>query len=134
MRHNDSTHEVGKGKTVLVVDDEPLFRQIARRILEREGYAVLDAADGQEAVEVVAEHAARIHLVVLDLMMPRLSGTEALQKIRELAPRLRVVVSSAHPAEPLGKLHAGGGPVELLPKPYTADDLLAKVRELLDAT
>ena len=134
MRHSDSMQDVGNDKTVLVVDDEPLFRQIARRILERDGYAVLDAADGQEAVDVVAEHGSRIDVMVLDLMMPRLSGTEALQRIRELAPQLRVIVSSAHPAEPLCKLRAGGGPVELLPKPYTADDLLAKVRELLVTT
>lgn len=121
----------GRGETVLFADDEPLVRRLGRTALERAGYVVVEASDGEEAVERFREHGAGgVDLLVLDLSMPRKGGEEALQAIRALAPGVPALLASGHfdPERPdLGEN------VEELAKPYRPATLLARVREALDA-
>jgi two-component system cell cycle sensor histidine kinase/response regulator CckA len=119
----------GRGETVLVADDEPLVRALARNALERKGYRVVEACDGVEAVEVFRREAGKVALVVLDASMPNMSGRQAFAAIRKLDPAARVLFASGHqasdvlPAAPAGFLH----------KPYTLTALAAAVRTALDA-
>lgn len=114
------------GPTVLLVDDEPMIRELGRVVLEQAGFAVVTADDGEAGVAAFAAH--RPALVVLDVTMPRVSGREAFLRIRALDPDARVLFSTGYAAEDVSTL---SGPVGILPKPYRPDDLLAAVRAAL---
>jgi CheY-like chemotaxis protein len=116
-------------ETILVADDESLLRGLARAILERQGYKVLLAGDGVEAVETYRRQ--RSDLVVLDLTMPRLSGREALRQLRAIDPNVRVLFASGYTAE---HLHAEEQALALgfVKKPYRPEDLAYAVRTALD--
>jgi CheY-like chemotaxis protein len=119
------TSEPARG-TVLVVDDEPGVRALARRILEGAGYAVLEAGHGQEALDVMASKA-RVDFLIADLDMPVMRGEEMAKKIRALRPDLRVLYVTAH-SEQLFKerpeLIEGEA---FLDKPFTMRGLLEAV-------
>ncbi|MCE9561242.1 MAG: PAS domain S-box protein [Planctomycetes bacterium] len=123
--------ERGHGETVLVADDEPLVLALARGALERQGYRVLLASDGAEAVEVFRRERAKgeIALVILDVSMPALSGRQASQLIRKIDPAVPVLFASGHPNADLG-MEPGTG---FMQKPYTPSSLAAAIRKILDA-
>jgi CheY-like chemotaxis protein len=116
--------------TLLMVDDEPLIRALGRTVLERAGYKVLLAADGQEAVELYRRAHATIDLVILDLTMPRLSGADALRQLTELDPTVRVILSSGYSDSSEEDL-AYPQVRATVAKPYRPDDLLRGVRAAL---
>jgi CheY-like chemotaxis protein len=122
--------EPGEGcETVLVVDDEPLLRDLARAILENQGYKVLLAGDGVEAVDTYRRE--RSDLVVLDLTMPRLSGREALRHLRAIDPEVRVLFASGYTAEHL-RAEEHEQALGFVKKPYRPEDLAYAVRAALD--
>jgi len=95
----DGTLGVRDRELILIVDDESVIRTMASRILARAGYSVITASDGVEGVEMVREHGASVSLVVLDVLMPRLGGLEAMRLMRELLPDLPIVLSSGFSGE-----------------------------------
>jgi CheY-like chemotaxis protein len=117
---------------ILLADDDVSVRGLARQILEGNGYPVIEAGDGQEAVEVFHSRRGEIGLVILDLIMPRMSGWEAFEEIHKIDPDLPVIMSSGYSLK--------GGPMEaqqrgvraFLSKPYKANDLLSVVQAVLD--
>ena len=113
------------GETVLLVDDEPSIRTLGRFTLEQNGYRVLLAEDGLEAVETFREVADQVDLVILDLTMPNMSGQDAFRHMRDIAPNVRVLFSSGYTSDHLGKLDAGVG---FINKPYRPEQLLEAVR------
>ena len=115
---------------VLLVDDEEAVRGLARRVLERGGYQVLEAANGEEALSTLADHRASVRAVVLDLTMPGLGGEATLQRIRRDNPDLPVIVSSGYVPEEEGML-AG---VPFLAKPYRPSELVDAVKKAIDAS
>ncbi len=119
----------GQG-TVLVVDDEEMIRKLAALTLKARGYRVLQAADGQQAVDLYAAEKDRIDLVVLDLTMPVLSGHEAFRQMLDINPRVRVLFASGYAEEQLSdeEKHLMVGFVK---KPYRPNDLLLAVNEAL---
>jgi two-component system cell cycle sensor histidine kinase/response regulator CckA len=117
--------------TVLVVDDEPLARRIAFRILSEEGYRVLEADGRDEAVQVLMEAGGQVDLVLLDVVMPRYDGVEVGEILRALWPRQRLLYMSAHPAEVLAEHGLKDLDVPFLAKPYTRAELLATVEAAL---
>src|SRR5581483_800770 len=122
--------ELAEGcETVLVADDEPLLRDLARAILEGQGYKVALAGDGVEAVETYRRE--RSDLVVLDLTMPRLSGREALRHLREIDPEVRVLFASGYTAEHL-RDEEQRQVLGFVKKPYRPEDLAYAVRTALD--
>jgi CheY-like chemotaxis protein len=118
-------------ETVLLADDEPMVRNLARAILEGYGYRVLLAGDGREAVDLYARERAGIDLVVLDLTMPQMSGTDAARELLQLNPRVRVLLSSGYAGDHLS-MDAVAGVYGFVAKPYRPDDLAAAVRAALD--
>ncbi len=116
---------------LLVVDDEELTRNMARFTLERCGYTVQLVNDGRAAVEAFAADPGAFAAVLLDLAMPVMNGEEALERMQEIQPGVRVVLSSAYPEmEALSKFRdrrlAG-----FLQKPYTATALARKIKQAL---
>ena len=117
--------------TVLVIDDEVTLCQTVRDILESVEMTVLAAHDGHAGVEILRERNGKIDLVLLDMRMPGLDGTQTLELLREIAPALKVIISSGYSSgEQIARLD-GAQEVEFLPKPYLADELIETVRRAL---
>jgi len=122
----------GRGELLLLVEDDDMVRSLTRQILARAGYRVLEARDGEDAMELFMAHAAEIELLVLDVVMPRMDGRLLYDNISELRPGVPVLFCSSYSADLLESeymLQVGG---ELLTKPYRAADLLRRVRAILD--
>ena len=120
-------------ETCLVVEDAGKVRALTSEYLESGGYAVLQAADGQQALEVARSHEGPIHLLVTDVVMPGMSGPELARSLAKAHPEVKVLLVSGH-ADETAIRHGVMGPTgSLLPKPFTEDVLLRKVREVLDS-
>jgi PAS domain S-box-containing protein len=125
------TARPGGDESILLIEDDDGVRSAARRVLERLGYRVRDAANGSTGVELYRRHRNEIDLVISDMMMPGLTGPEVYQAIRSENPAVRFLLSSGYrDAEQLGiTISARLG---LIRKPWTIDDIAQKVREMLD--
>jgi PAS domain S-box-containing protein len=121
------------GETVLVVEDEEAMREVTRRILTRNGYQVITASGGAEAIALARGKPADIDLLITDVIMPRMQGKEVADRLHGVCPQIRVLYMSgyAHPVlASQGTLDAG---VMLIEKPFSEASLLEKVREVLEA-
>jgi CheY-like chemotaxis protein len=120
-------------ETLLVVEDEPSVRHLARSVLDNLGYEVLSALNGQDALHVVREHkGAPVRLVITDVIMPLMGGKVMAEWLKATYPDLKILFTSGYTDEAIadqGVLETG---VEFLPKPYTPAGLARKVRQLLD--
>jgi DNA-binding NtrC family response regulator len=118
------------GRKILVVDDEPLLRRFATRVLSEEGYAVDEASDGAEALERIDASPEALDVVVSDIVMPRLNGVELLEAISTRHPELPVVLMSGFGVDQLSQR---GIPVPcgILIKPFSAGRLLGEVARCL---
>jgi len=115
------------GISVLVVDDETAVRRFAARVLEREGYVVVEACDGIEALELLAKGTIAVEVVVSDIVMPRLNGVELVQTLATSYPDLPVILMSGHASSALAELGIAA-PCAILPKPFPSERLLEEVR------
>jgi two-component system cell cycle sensor histidine kinase/response regulator CckA len=123
----------GGRETILVAEDEESLRRATRRILERQGYTVLVAADGQEALDIFRARRADIALIVSDVVMPGLGGAQLWKAVqKEPAPPPVLFTSGYTDRDSLGAA-ALPPDVPFLPKPWTIPELLSRIRELLDA-
>jgi CheY-like chemotaxis protein len=121
------------GETVLLVDDEEVVRALARQLLRGAGYTVLEADSAAAALGAAAGREGRIDLLLTDVMMPGMTGTELADRMRSASPGLRVLFISGH-VESLPARGEGDGREEhLLRKPFSIEAFLRKVREALDA-
>jgi two-component system, cell cycle sensor histidine kinase and response regulator CckA len=125
-----SPGRAGAGASVLVVDDEAAVRRFAARVLEREGYAVVEASDGMEALEVVRMDGVSIEVVVSDIVMPRLNGVELMQALSESHPNLPVILMSGYATAALTELGIAA-PCSILAKPFPPERLLAEVQRCI---
>ncbi|MHC4609181.1 MAG: response regulator, partial [Planctomycetota bacterium] len=122
----------GGSETVLVVEDESIVRRLTRRILEESGYQVLEAANGDTALQIAAEYDGCIHLMVTDVVMPDMNGLKLADALSNTRPDLRVLFVSGHPSNVLAHHGVSSADLELLEKPFGAEALLQRARELLD--
>jgi PAS domain S-box-containing protein len=116
-------------RTILVVEDEPALRNLVRTVLEGEGYRVLEAGNGREALEVVERHDEHIDLLLTDVVMPELSGPELVAHLRGLRPDTKVLYVSGYADSRLGL--RGVAERSVLRKPFSLDELADRVRGLL---
>lgn len=121
---------LGGSETILLVEDDDTVREVAREILERSGYRVLAVPSGDEALRTMGTHAGPVHLLVTDIIMPRMSGYEVASNLTRRRPEIKVLFVSGYTDVPDGvwDRHA-----PLLRKPFTPDVLLRAVRHVLDA-
>ena len=121
------------GETVLLVEDEPGVRSLARRALQRFGYRVLEAGNGQEALMVARQFENAIDLLLTDVVMPEMGGRELSQVLKRERPTTRVLYTSGYPDTAGLQEEVQEAVVAYLPKPYTPEELAQKVRDVLDA-
>ena len=119
-------------ETILLVEDEPAVRGVARQVLIRQGYTVLEAPDGQTALAMIAGGAPHVHLVLTDVVMPGMSGRSLADRLTSRLPGLRVLYMSGYTDDAIvrhGMLEPG---LAYLQKPFRPDALVRKVREVLN--
>ena len=131
-RHERTSSPMRGRETVLVVEDEPLVRRLARRALEEHGYTVLEASDGRAALAELAGAEQTIGLVLSDLVMPRMSGRELGQEIGRRFPGLPVLFMSGYTGEDVRSRGLLEGSAPFVQKPFTPEGLARRVRTLLD--
>jgi CheY-like chemotaxis protein len=137
----DSTFEKQKEKashppkrgteTILVADDEPAVGSLVKKILEEFGYKVLEARDGEKAIEQFLKHKDDIHLLLLDVIMPKKNGKEAYDAIRKIKPEVKAVFISGYSDEIIDEQAILEG-LNFIGKPVSPEELLFKIREVLD--
>jgi len=111
-------------KTVLVVDDEEMIREVIKKMLESVGAKVLTAADGLEAIEIYKNHCQMIELVLLDLSMPKLKGDEVFREIKKLNDNVKVILMSGYNDQELSQKLVGRGFAGFIQKPFSIKELL----------
>jgi PAS domain S-box-containing protein len=121
-------------ETILLVEDEMNLRYLARQFLEKQGYRVVEAADGAVAMQIAVAHEGIIHLLLTDVIMPGMNGRELAQRISEIRPNVRVLYMSGYTENVVGHNGTLDAGVRLLQKPFNLRDLKSKVREVLDAS
>ena len=120
---------VAGSETILLVEDEESVRRLARAFLENRGYTVLEAHDGAHALELCEKRTEPIHLMVTDVVMPKMNGRELAQRVATLRPDMRVLFVSGYTGDSLAQL---GPRAAFLEKPFGPGDLVKKVRQILD--
>jgi len=123
----------GGTETILLVEDDPTMRAAAQQLLSKVGYRVVTAVDGQQGLDAYRAHRATLHLVITDVVMPKLSGFELYEVIRGESRGLSVLFMSGFPAPNFRKTVGQDPAVAFVTKPWTASELLAQIRRLLEA-
>lgn len=138
MTGRDSEHEhsglraaAPPGGTILVVEDDGSVRDMVGTILERAGFAVLLASNGADALAAAAAHDGPIRLVIADIVMPRMSGRELVERLRVVRPDTRALYMSGYEPEAIARHGLAEAGISLLEKPFTPEDALQRVREAL---
>ena len=126
---------MSKQPTILVVDDEPEMRDVCRAALASEGYLVIQASDGLEALEILDRHGGGgVDLVVSDAVMPRMGGRELLWEMSRRYPGIPVLLASGILHDPDASYGLEVAPAAFVPKPFDPRQLLQRVRETLQGT
>jgi CheY-like chemotaxis protein len=118
-------------ETVLVVEDQPEVRRLTLAVLKSQGYRLLEAANGSEALSLCEQYPETVHLLITDVVMPGMTGRELARRLLALRPSLKTLYTSGYTADVIaheGVLDAG---VAYLPKPFSPAQLAAKVRDIL---
>ncbi len=121
-------------ETVLLVDDEEDVVKVTERLLRRIGYRVLVARNGKEAIEIYERNKARIDIVILDMIMPVISGGEAFDRLKDINPNVRVLLSTGYSLEGEALKILSRGCAGFIQKPFRINLLAQKIREVLDKT
>jgi len=124
---------MGGTETILLAEDDTQSRALIREVLERFGYTIIEAVDGEEAIEKFAEEKDRISLVILDVIMPRKDGRTTYDRIKEIDPAMKALFISGYTADIIHRKGIYEDNLNFLSKPVLPYDLATKVREILDS-
>ncbi|HEY3237767.1 MAG TPA: response regulator [Polyangiaceae bacterium] len=121
-------------ETILLAEDEPAVRRLAERILTKNGYRVLSAANGVAAMSLAREHAGPIDMLLSDMLMPQMSGVDLARALRDTRPTLKVLFMSGYSEDSLGPAALEQLGARLLAKPFNASGLLGQIRAMLSGS
>jgi DNA-binding NtrC family response regulator len=119
-------------ESILLIDDEKIILEVGKNMLERMGYSVFVANRGEEAIDIIKAHGDTIDLVILDLIMPDMDGTVTFKRVRELYPRMTVLMSSGYAINDKIKTLMREGCNGFIQKPYSISALSQKVHQILN--
>jgi PAS domain S-box-containing protein len=120
-------------ETILLVEDEPSVREVASRILARNGYTVVTATNGADALRKCGEHQGRFDLIVTDIVMPEMGGVELSRRVRESQPNARILFTSGYTEDAVQRRSFLEPGAQFLEKPFTPTRLIQRAREVLDS-
>jgi two-component system, cell cycle sensor histidine kinase and response regulator CckA len=132
--HDSAVNSAGRGETILFVDDEETQLKAMRRFLESQGYRILSAKDGVQAVETFKQHKDAIAVAVLDLGLPQLGGWQAFQQMREIQPELKALIATGFVSPEVEAELEQGRLCGVILKPYQLDDVLEKISQAIHRT
>lgn len=127
-----STALTGGTETVLVAEDNEEVRNLIKNILQKSGYKVIEAVDGEDAINKLAEDKDKIQLLIFDVIMPKKSGKEAYEEIKKIRPDIKALFTSGYAADIIERKGFLDEGFNFIPKPISPRELLKKVREILD--
>jgi DNA-binding response OmpR family regulator len=119
-------------ETVLIADDNKDIRKLSKDILEQFGYTVIEAEDGQEAIDKFKEHTDTISLLLLDIIMPKKNGKDVYEEVKVMKPEMKVIFLSGLSEDLIRTEGILGEGLHIIVKPVSIHELLIKVREVLD--
>jgi CheY-like chemotaxis protein len=126
------SYEIGGTETIMFVEDEELLLQMVSFLLESKGYKVLCARDGLEAVNIFLSHKQEIALVITDMGLPVMTGTDEFKKLREIDPNVKVIFASGFFEPDIKSELQKDGDNGFIQKPYDPNDILRMIRQVLD--
>src|SRR5262249_11978691 len=118
-------------ETLLLVEDEDPVRAITRQILSSQGYTVLEARSGEDALQCSEEYAGPIHLLLTDVILPKMSGRELAERLQPVRPEMKILYMTGYTDDAVLRHGIETASVALISKPFGARELAAKVREVL---
>jgi len=130
---SSNTLSLRGSETILVAEDEDGVRSLTREVLEKYGYTVLEAANGEEALKVAEQHDGPLDLLLSDVVMPRMGGPELAQALLAKRPSVKVLYMSGYTDHPMVRRGVVNAGVAFLQKPFTPTVLVSRVREVLEA-
>ncbi len=125
--------EISGSETVLIVEDNDALRKLAKNVLRKYGYEILEAENGEKALNVSETHEGPIHLLLTDVVMPKMSGTDLSEKLRSIRPETRVIYMSGYTADAIVRNGILRQNINFIEKPFSLESLAKKVRQVLDA-
>jgi signal transduction histidine kinase len=133
----DKQHEVSPlaktgTETILICEDDLHVRGLMKEILEKAGYEIIEAGDGEDSISIFNQHKDRLHLLILDVVMPKKNGKEVYDEIKKAKPDIKVIFVSGYSADIIHKKGIMEEGMEFISKPISPGDFLAKVRDVLD--
>lgn len=129
-----TTAEKGHGETILLVDDEPQILDVGKRVLKMLGYHVLEAHDGMQAIEVFRDHQDAIALIIMDVVMPKMSGSRAMEEILKLKPDVKFIFCTGYDNNTIFADQASSFDATVITKPYQIATFSQIIKEELDKT
>jgi len=123
---------VGGSETILIVEDSPQLLELMCECLQGLGYKLLTAANGEQALAILWQDSAAIDLMITDVVMPRMSGTELYERVQQIHPGLKVVFISGYLEDTLSRLKIQNAEITLIEKPFQVSDFTRTIREVLD--
>ena len=133
MEETDSLSTIQRGTEVLLfVDDEPTVLEVGDKILKKLGYHVITAKSGSEAIEIFSQQWDKIHLVILDMIMPQMGGGETFDRLKIIDPSVKVLLSSGYSINGQAQSIMDRGCMGFIQKPFGLMELSKKLRQILD--
>jgi CheY-like chemotaxis protein len=124
--------EISGSETVLIVEDNDALRKLAKNVLRKYGYEILEAENGEKALNVSETHEGPIHLLLTDVVMPAMSGTDLSEKLQSIRPETRVIYMSGYTADAIVRNGILRQDINFIEKPFSLENLAKKVRQVLD--
>lgn len=121
----------GGGETLLVVDDEPFLRDLAKDMLSKNGYTILTAGSGEDGLSIYADHKSAIAVIILDLIMPGMGGKQCMAEILKLDPAAKILISSGYTMDDPRRDATLSKARGYIPKPYNFREMLRTIREVI---
>ncbi|QWR76394.1 MASE3 domain-containing protein [Candidatus Magnetomonas plexicatena] len=132
LKASEKSEVKGGDETILIVEDDSEVRRIVVELLQDAGYKTIEIQDGQEAVETYKKRSGEIHMVILDVIMPKMNGEQAYDKMRDVKPSVKTLFMSGFSFDVLSKRETVPENFDFISKPLFAEEFLSKVREILD--
>lgn len=128
----DTVPPIGGTETVLLAEDDHAVRKLIKEVLLRHGYKVMEAVDGEDAIRVFVENRDKIDILLLDIIMPEIKGTEAYEEITKISPEIKVLFMSGYTEEVIYRKGVFEKGLSFISKPVSPQEILKKIREVLD--